>query len=691
MSKRPLFIATCFFVVGVLLIVFNIDILVICSAVLISFATVFLFKSNRMPLLFVCMLFLLAGILRTNMVQNEKDSVLREFSGKNQLMTMTVTEFSKGENAVAKFSSQGKTHKVYFKMDEPLVLNPGDIVKANITFSKPYSDKVTLTDFSSYLLSRRIYLYGLADSVEICGQDKKGLDGLIYSAGNSMNDVGKKHFGGETRALFNSIVFGDKHLMDDSLTEKLQKAGLNHIAAVSGMHLSVFIEVFMIFLSGIFGRRRRGSLFSIPVIIIITLLTGAGASVVRACIMSVVYALSRVLRRENDPLTSLSVSVLLMTVFNPYIVFNAGFVLSVSAVLGIFLFNDKVSVSRWYLPEFLKRAVAVTVSAQLTVTIPVLYYFGILTPYSVLSNLLVIPFSNLSIIAGMALVITEKIPIVGMLMAFIENICLSGIVAVCDIVEKFPSAVIDLKLRWSFVTVWVFILTLIFIQKRKSRTLLRLTAIFLAVFLVVVGAEIKRSNSINIHFVNYGSRDMTTAFFPDGETLLVDCPEASAAINLAENYEKSRYDWVVFSSTYTGKLEKLAENGFVGEVIVADFVFDKPWKKKRLEAFENQGIKVVYLEENQLYVCKNAQIKLYRLPCVGNDCAAAEIKYMDKTFVFLQSFNHNEIEVFKNTHTPLYCDYLKLPGQDFHRKNELFCLTNGKILKEEKELTVNLY
>ncbi len=692
MSKRPLLAATCFFVAGVLLTIFNIDVLLICGAGFIFSVAVFLYKSDKMPFIFLCLIFLLAGCLRTTMAQRTKDDVLREFDGKNQIQTMTVTEFSERANAVAEFNSQGKIHKVYFYMEEPTELKPGDIIKTRISFSEPYSDKVSPSGFSEYLLSRRIYLYGDVNDVQICGQERSGIKGVVYSVRRYMNNVGEARFAGEARALFNSIVFGDKHLMDDNLTDKLQKAGLNHIAAVSGMHLSVVVEAVMIFLGRLFGRRRRGSAFSIPVIIAITLLTGAGASVVRACIMCIMYSLARILRRENDPLTSLSVSVLLMTLFNPYIVFNAGFVLSVAAVIGIFLFNKKVSsvISR-YLPGFVAEVIAVTVSAQLTVTIPVLYYFGILTPYSVLSNLLVTPFANLSIVAGMVLVIVDKIPLLGTVAAIAEKCCLTGIVAVCNIVGKLPFAIISFSLKWSIVIAWLFIMIMIFAKNINTDILFRITAVFMIVFFVVTSAEMQSKNRINMYFVNYGSREMTAAFFPDGESVLIDCHQSSTAISMAENHGKSQYDYIIFTTSYIGNLQRLADNGFAGTVIVPEFAFNTDSERQKIESFKKQGVQIIYLQENEVFWCKNAYIKLYSLNHVGNENAVVEIEYMGKTFVFMQAIGYSGIEELKKSPLPIDCDYLKLSGADFHTEKELINVTNGKILKKEKELTANLY
>ena len=172
------------------------------------------------------------------------------------------------------------------------------------------------------------------------------------------------------------MVIGDASLMTPALKEKLRGAGLSHIAVVSGMHLSIMLSVIVFLLRSLIGRSRFGAVASILMAVFITLVCGCGSSVVRACIMCVIFQIARLLYREGDLLSALSVSVLVMSAYNPYVIYNVGFILSVLATMGIILFSKGVgSYFEKSMPKHLSDMVTVCVCAQIAVMPYLLYQF----------------------------------------------------------------------------------------------------------------------------------------------------------------------------------------------------------------------------------------------------------------------------------------------------------------------------
>ena len=129
-----------------------------------------------------------------------------------------------------------------------------------------------------------------------------------------------------------SALFGSRasELSEDS-KEALRAAGLGHITAVSGLHLSVVAA----FAAGLAGRRKKlRFLFGTAAGLMVCVLSGFALSAVRAFIMLAVLLFAPVAKRRSDPLTSLMIAAALIVVSDPLCVTDVSFVLSVAGVMG---------------------------------------------------------------------------------------------------------------------------------------------------------------------------------------------------------------------------------------------------------------------------------------------------------------------------------------------------------------------
>ena len=102
-------------------------------------------------------------------------------------------------------------------------------------------------------------------------------------------------FPDDTQVFMRSLMLGDKtdFYGDEKLYVDMTRAGLMHIVAVSGMHVSYLVSL----LYHIFGRGKRSAIICICLVWLFALITGAGPSIVRASFMSSTMLLAPVLRR----------------------------------------------------------------------------------------------------------------------------------------------------------------------------------------------------------------------------------------------------------------------------------------------------------------------------------------------------------------------------------------------------------
>ena len=350
-------------------------------------------------------------------------------------------------------------NKVCIHTHNPVRLSPGEIIECELSFTQP-SD----SSFSNYLSSRGFHLQATTEGVKKKGFLKDGIMGAVYSLRRYMDNLGERYFSGNSRALFNAMIFGDKSFVSDDLSKALSGSGLSHIAVVSGMHLNVMIAILMFFTRKAFGQMKIGLIVAICGSLFIALVSGFGASVGRALIMHLIFYLAQLLYREGDGLTALFTTAFLMIFINPYIIFNAGFVLSVLSVLGIILFTDRFSVIfTRFLPAPVATTLAATFGAQLATVPAVVCYFGIITPYAPISNIFAVPLAGIYVILGIIMTLLSPIKIFNTILVPIINFMAYGIEAICSIVSRIPLSTIECVANpWVFSLVWCFLAFLIY-------------------------------------------------------------------------------------------------------------------------------------------------------------------------------------------------------------------------------------
>ncbi len=212
---------------------------------------------------------------------------------------------------------------------------------------------------------------------------------------------------GDEGALLKALLCGDKTGMSRDFRSALNISGLAHIAAVSGMHLSV-LAGFVIALLG----RKWGSIAAIPLIVLYAGVTGASPSVLRAGIMALTATAGFLTRREADSLTSLFFALLILTVVNPCALLSPSLLLSFSATLGILLLSPMLLRAippvpgGWFKKplDAAVRCAAVSVSATVLALPVTLLFFSRVSILSVLSSLLALWAVSAALVLGAAAV-----------------------------------------------------------------------------------------------------------------------------------------------------------------------------------------------------------------------------------------------------------------------------------------------
>ncbi len=223
-------------------------------------------------------------------------------------------------------------------------------------------------------------------------------------------------------AVGSALILGYRDAVTAEVKDAYISTGSMHILAVSGMHILVIFKGFewilRFYKSGSRRWRWTKALISILLIWLFTLLTGAGASVVRAAVMSTFIALGKGWGRRVSIYNVLAASAFTLLVWNPFWLFDVGFQLSYLAVVGIVYFQPKIRkllIFKNKLTNWAWNMTAVGLSAQLVVTPISLYYFHQFPTYFWLSGLLAVEVSTYALYSGITLFVFSQLPYISLI------------------------------------------------------------------------------------------------------------------------------------------------------------------------------------------------------------------------------------------------------------------------------------
>ncbi|MDQ0493157.1 competence protein ComEC [Paenibacillus brasilensis] len=187
------------------------------------------------------------------------------------------------------------------------------------------------------------------------------------------------------------LVLGVTDELDPATYNEFTQLGLTHILAISGMHVAVYAAT-LLYLLKLMRVSRETSLTVVMVLIpAYVLLTGASPSVVRAGIMAMIGLFAARRGMLKDGLNILSISALLMLLWNPYYLLSVSFQLSFMVTGGLLIYMPlmKPFFAKW--PLLLGSEIAITITAQLVSFPMTVFYFNQFSLLSFIANFVLAP------------------------------------------------------------------------------------------------------------------------------------------------------------------------------------------------------------------------------------------------------------------------------------------------------------
>ncbi|MEA4815689.1 MAG: ComEC/Rec2 family competence protein [Lachnospiraceae bacterium] len=214
----------------------------------------------------------------------------------------------------------------------------GDIVEFKGVFTLP--DEKTESGFNEkqYLGIRNIDYKVYTDSLIPTGKREDGIKYFLLGLRDSVMDVYDNIMPQEEAGILKAIIAGDKSYMSKDMLSLFRNAGLSHILAVSGLHVSIFTVSLFWVLNEILNIGKRKAAFIVSLFVICyTIIVGGSPSCMRAAVSSIIALFGIIIFKESDALNSLSIGIIILIILNPLVVHDIGFQMSFIATFFIII------------------------------------------------------------------------------------------------------------------------------------------------------------------------------------------------------------------------------------------------------------------------------------------------------------------------------------------------------------------
>lgn len=265
-------------------------------------------------------------------------------------------------------------------------------------------------NYRNYLYSKGIF-YQIKEPEVINQKENRGLLTQLMNLKIILSEKVRFLFPEPSASLVQGLILGRGADFSKEFQEKLVKTGTSHITAISGYNITLLIAIFFYVFA--FLPRNWRLFATILMLIFFAVLVGPMPSVWRATLMGLVVLWALYIGRLSTAFFALIWVAVFMILLNPYIlVYDAGFLLSFGAALGLILFmpiwENLIPVKNKILAYF-KDIILGTLTAQLFILPIILYSFDRFPVISFVANVLILPVIPLITFIGLIILFLSLI------------------------------------------------------------------------------------------------------------------------------------------------------------------------------------------------------------------------------------------------------------------------------------------
>ncbi|KAF2515973.1 ComEC/Rec2 family competence protein [Flavobacterium foetidum] len=317
-----------------------------------------------------------------------------------------------------KIGNKTVTGKVLLNVHKDSLKTPlliGNILKIKTVLQKNVTNKnPNQFDYSRYLADKQIYarLYSSKAAIKISPIIQKDI--WYYTGKFHTRIVENLEKAGFNKAEMNvtlALILGQQQEISSDIIQDYQYSGATHVLSVSGLHVG-FIMLFITFILKPIPNTKKGSAIKLATILtslaVFAVISGLSPAVLRSVVMFSFVACGTHLRRGTNIYHTLLVSILLILLFQPYFLFDAGFQLSYLALFFIVWLQPELK--KLWSPKnkiviYIWDALTVSFAAQIGTMPLCLYYFHQFPGLFFVTNIIILPLLSFIMIAGIIVIL----------------------------------------------------------------------------------------------------------------------------------------------------------------------------------------------------------------------------------------------------------------------------------------------
>ncbi len=572
------------------------------------------------------------GLLWTALYMSVFFQPARDLDGRTVRLSAVVADWPQageygGYTVVVQAETEGwaKVSAILYTDEQGADLRPGDRIGtvAHCTLGDRTFSGEKITYYTAKGIFLRARAYG---RLEILRGEKTVPQYWAAYGSKALKEGIDTAFPEEASGFVRALVTGNRDNLTDQFTTSLQRTGLSHTVAVSGMHLA-FLSSLLTYLLG--QGRRSTAFFTILWVILFCGIAGNTPSVLRAAVMVLMLQFAPLLNRERDGPTALSLALLVLLWVNPFSAAHIGLQLSFTSVAGILLVSDRVQdwlmkvfrLDGWkkpksrvvrYLragPYFVVSTLSATLGASVLTMSLVALHFNMISLISPLSNLMTLWAIGILFLGGLGV---GALALVLPGAAAVLAIPFTGLVRylqwVIDLLSR--PALAALPLESVYYRAWlvlVYALILVSVRMKGKRPVW--------MPLAAGGVGLALAMALTRQSFYLGDMGVTVLDTGQGQSVLlrsghyltlVDCGGDSMdnpgdiAANYLQAVGRSGLDLLVVShyhADHANGIPQLLRRIDVGEIVLPDVEEDSPLRAEIIAAAVERGVPVRFVQE----------------------------------------------------------------------------------------------
>lgn len=350
----------------------------------------------------------------------------------------------------------------------------------------------------------------------------------------------------EEEGVVLGIILGNTENITDETKDAFSGSSLSHLLAVSGAHISYIVLGLTTFFRKLRIPKKINYILTAILLILYLFVIDFTASATRAVIMTIFLLLQIVFCRKQDLATTISFSLCIILLENPYKILDVGLLLSYLGTLGIIIIFNKIKSKDKKMMDKLKDMCILTISAQVLILPVMAICFNTISFTFIISNLIASIIIGPIIIFGFILILISffnmhisKIfakPYIVLLKVLINVANYSSMIPISRIYVRTPY-MISIILYYLFIAILIIIFEIQksnrkFIKEKfqsiltciKYKILKNKKSLCVCIALIILISIFinKIPSGLKIYFIDVGQGDSTLIVTPLNKTILID-------------------------------------------------------------------------------------------------------------------------------------------------------------------------